>query len=386
MDKPLLIIDDEKRMTDSLRDLLTPEGYAVTTANTGREAIEELQRRDYPVVVTDLRMQGVTGLDVIRHIHESRPRTLVIVITGYASTESAIEAVHYHAFDYIRKPFEFDQLKGVIERAFQKIELDQLREDTAAMITHDIKVPLTSILGFASLIYKKESGEIHPRAREYTEMIRSSARKILALVDNYLTSARHESDTLHLHALPVHLEPLIDELVETYTAEAQRRGVKLEVSMKEAPRQAVIDEALIYRAVANLIYNAVKYADPEEPVQLRVTSLDAGESGLNRAALRFEVINRATDLEEEDLEGLFHRFKRAQKHSGVEGSGIGLYVVHAVARAHNGSAHASKIGNGRVAFSITVPLDLEPLIDSPGVASSISGEKKEETGAGTDES
>lgn len=366
MEKPLLIIDDEKRMTDSLRDLLTPEGYAVTTANTGQEAFDELERRDYPVVVTDLRMQGITGLDVIRHIHETRPRTLVIVITGYASTESAIEAVHYHAFDYIRKPFEFDQLKGVIERAFQKIELDQLREDTTAMITHDIKVPLTSILGFASLIYNKERGEFHPRAREYTELIRSSARKILALVDNYLTSARHESDTLHLHALPVHLEPLIDELLETYTAEAQRRGMKLEISMQDAPRQAVLDEALIYRAVANLIYNAVKYADPSETIQLRVDSLDAEASGLDRRALRFEVINRAPELKEDDLDALFHRFKRAEKHSGVEGSGIGLYVVHAVARAHNGEAHASRIGNDRVSFSITVPLDLEPLVDAPG--------------------
>lgn len=380
MEKPILIIDDEKRMTDSLRDLLTPEGYAVTTANTGQAALEELDRRDYPVVVTDLRMQGVTGLDIIRHIHDTRPRTLVIVITGYASTESAIEAVHYHAFDYIRKPFEFDQLKGVIERAFQKIELDQLREDTAAMITHDIKVPLTSILGFASLIYNRDKGEFHPRAVEYVEMIRSSARKILALVDNYLTSARHESDTLHLHALPVHLEPLIDELVETYTNEAARRGIELHVSKEQAPREAVLDEALIYRAVANLIYNAVKYADPAEPIRLRVYAVDAEESGLDRPAMRFEVINRAPQLKDDDLDGLFHRFKRAEKHSGVEGSGIGLYVVDAVARAHEGRAHAWKVAPDRVSFSITVPLDLRPLFEKGGAESAAGAAREGESG------
>lgn len=362
MDKPLLIIDDERRMTDSLRDLLTPLGYAVTTVNTGDEGIAELRRRAYPVVVTDLRMQGASGLDVVRFIHENRPRTLVIVITGYASTESAIEAVHYHAFDYIRKPFEFDQIKGVIERAYQKIELDQLREDTAAMITHDIKVPLTSILGFASLLYNKEQETFHPRAREFTEMIRSSARKILALVDNYLTSAKEDSDSLHVHALPTPVAPVVDELMETYRLEAQRRGLTLECDTGDAPEEAVFDEALVYRAVANLIYNAVKYGDPGGPIQIRVRREDAETSGLGRAAIRFEVVNLAPNLREESLEALFHRFKRAEKHAGIEGSGIGLYVVDAVARAHEGVARAERLPGDRVAFWIAIPLDLKPIM------------------------
>jgi signal transduction histidine kinase len=369
LDKSILIVDDEKRMTDSLRDLLSSIGYTVTTTNSGEEAIAELKRQRYPLVITDLRMQGAGGLDIMRHIDEHTPRTLVIVITGYASTESAIEAVHYHAFDYLRKPFEFEDLKRVIERAFQKIELDQLREDTAAMITHDIKVPLTSILGFASLIYNRDKEQFHPRAREYTEMIRSSARKILALVDNYLTSAKQENATLHLHALPTHLFPLIDELMETYMNEAERRGIRLEVYMEDAPPRAVLDEALIYRATANLIYNAVKYGDPAEPIRLKVSRVDAAASGLDRPALRIEVSNRAPHLKNEDLNALFHRFKRAQKDGGVEGSGIGLYVVDAVARAHEGIARAEHLDGGRVAFSITLPMNLEPIATLPAILS-----------------
>jgi signal transduction histidine kinase len=361
VEKPVLIVDDEKRMTESLRDLLTPLGYAITTANSGAEAIELLRERAFPVVITDLRMQGVGGLDVVRHISENRPKTLVIVITGYASTESAIEAVHYHVFDYIRKPFEFDQIKGVIERAFQKIELDQLREDTAAMITHDIKVPLTSILGFASLLYDKEKQAFHPRAREFTEMIRSSARKILALVDNYLTSARHESESLQLNAMPTHLSPMVEELVETYRSEAERRGMRIECTLDEAPEWVVLDESLIYRALANLLYNAIKYGDAGEPIMLRLRKLSAHETELGKDAVRFEVINLASDLREADLDALFHRFKRAHKHAGVEGSGIGLYVVYAVARAHQGMASAQYLDGSRVSFSITLPLDLESI-------------------------
>jgi signal transduction histidine kinase len=361
MDKPLLIVDDEKRMTESLRDLLTPLGYEVATANSGAEAIELVDQQAFPVVITDLRMQGVGGLDVVRHISENRPKTLVIVITGYASTESAIEAVHYHVFDYIRKPFEFDQIKSVIERAFQRIELEQLREDTAAMITHDIKVPLTSILGFASLMYDREKGTPHPRAREFTEMIRSSARKILALVDNYLTSARDESDSLHIHAVPTPLGPMMGELLEAYRGEAERRGMRIECDLEGAPAEVVLDETLIYRAVANLIYNAVKYGDAGEPIGVRVRELREGEGEIGGAAVRFEVVNLAPKLVGEKLDELFHRFKRAHKHAGVEGSGIGLYVVDAVARAHRGVARARHLDGGRVEFSIAIPLDLESI-------------------------
>ncbi|MCH8333794.1 response regulator, partial [Candidatus Sumerlaeota bacterium] len=180
IDRCVLIIDDEKRITDSLTDLLAAENFSVQAANSGADGIAILEQRSFPVVVTDLRMQGLDGLNVIRHIHEHQPKTLVIVITGYASTESAIEALHYQAFDYIQKPFDFSHLKASIDRAFHKLEVDQLREDTAAMITHDIKVPLTSVLGFASLMVDKKTGRVHPQAAQFAEKIRSNAQRILA--------------------------------------------------------------------------------------------------------------------------------------------------------------------------------------------------------------
>src|SRR4051794_4269030 len=96
--KSILIIDDEKRMTDSLRDLLVTLGYNVQASYGGQEAIDLIKRCHFHVVVTDLRMQDIDGLEVIRYLHAHCPRALIIVITGYASTESAIQAVHYHVF------------------------------------------------------------------------------------------------------------------------------------------------------------------------------------------------------------------------------------------------------------------------------------------------
>ena len=127
-DKSILIVDDERRMADSLGDLLREENYRVRTVYSGRSAVDVLRREQFHVVVTDLRMQEVGGLDLIRYIHDNFPETLVIVITGHASTDSAIEALRYQVFDYLRKPFEFDLFRMAIEKAFHKIEAERLRQ------------------------------------------------------------------------------------------------------------------------------------------------------------------------------------------------------------------------------------------------------------------
>jgi FixJ family two-component response regulator len=301
-DKTLLIVDDEKRMTDSLRDLFTSQGYGVDTANSGAEAIEAIRAKAYPVVVTDLRMQGIDGLNVIRFVHEHRPRTMVIVITGYASTESAIEALHYQAFDYLRKPFEFDQLKSVVDRAFHRIEVNQLREDTAAMITHDIKVPLTSILGFASMIYNKRKEEFHPRAIEFAETIRSNAQKILALVDNYLASCKIETDNLVMNPGKVSIPNMVQDLMEAISNEAARQGFEIKVELEAGLEEAWFDEPYVFRSVGNLLQNAVKYGDPSGPIVLSIGRISSGESPIEKPSLRLEVINRAPGMEQENLD------------------------------------------------------------------------------------
>ncbi len=356
-DKSILIVDDERRLADSARDLLKSDGFAAQSAYSGSEAIEKMREHAFPVVVTDLRMQGVDGLDLIRHLHQHHPKTLVIVVTGFASADSAIEALRYHAFDYIRKPFDFDHFKLAVQRAFDKLEMDQIREDTAAMITHDIKLPLTSIMGYASLLRNSETGEFHPHAAEYVETILSNGRKVLALIDNYLTSFRAETGNLVAHPVKTRIGEFVKSLLEIFGAEAKKRGFSIESSDAGAPDEMAMDEPLVFRAVGNLLQNAIKYGDPAQPIVMNLKGLLPAESPLATESLLIEVINGAFQLNSNELDGLFERFKRAAFSSGVEGSGIGLYVVNAVARAHGGVALARCLDRDRVAFSIILPLN-----------------------------
>ncbi len=122
----VLIVDDEKAMVLALRGLLAKEGYEVDTAGGGAEALERIERGRYHVVVTDLRMDGVDGMQVLEHARRTDPDVGVVMITAHGSEKAAVQAMKLGAADYLPKPFDNDEVRAVVRRA---VETARLRRD-----------------------------------------------------------------------------------------------------------------------------------------------------------------------------------------------------------------------------------------------------------------
>src|ERR687892_2078 len=121
----VLVVDDERSMRELLAITLRQAGYTVTLADGGEAAIEHLQREPFDLVVTDLRMQATDGMAVLRAATEHAPETVVVVVTAYASTETAVEAMKLGAYDYVTKPFKLDELKVTVANALERRRLQQ---------------------------------------------------------------------------------------------------------------------------------------------------------------------------------------------------------------------------------------------------------------------
>ena len=119
----LLIVDDEKVAVKNLEHVMKKEGYEVTATQSGANALAHLDRQQFDVVLTDLRMEKVDGLHILKKCRESWPDTEVILITGYATLESAVDAMKQGAFYYIAKPFRLDEVRKVVAEAMEKIRL-----------------------------------------------------------------------------------------------------------------------------------------------------------------------------------------------------------------------------------------------------------------------
>ena len=115
----ILIVDDERSMRDVLSIMLKKAGYAVTTANDGEEAIEQIGKDIFDLVITDLKMPKAGGLEVLKAVKEVSPETVVLMITAFASTETAVEAMKRGAYDYLTKPFQVDEVQLIIRNALE---------------------------------------------------------------------------------------------------------------------------------------------------------------------------------------------------------------------------------------------------------------------------
>jgi DNA-binding NtrC family response regulator len=154
-------------MCDSIKVLLSNIGYEVDTAEDGKMGIEKLKVDKFDLVITDLMMPELDGFAVMKHIKENCPGTLVIVITGYASVESAVRAIRSGAYDYILKPFDFEIIKISVERAWDKLKLEEELEKTrklaqvaerAISLNGEINNPLVVASGFAQLLQIRFEG------------------------------------------------------------------------------------------------------------------------------------------------------------------------------------------------------------------------------------
>ncbi|MDE3035549.1 MAG: sigma-54-dependent Fis family transcriptional regulator, partial [Nitrospirota bacterium] len=145
----ILIVDDEQSMRDVLSIMLKRAGYGVTVAADGEEAVAQLGKDIFDLVITDLHMPKVGGLEVLKAVKDSSPATVVLVITAFASTETAVEAMKRGAYDYLTKPFQVDEVQLIIRNALEKRRLS-----TENML---LKRELASQSSFAQIVGQSDA-------------------------------------------------------------------------------------------------------------------------------------------------------------------------------------------------------------------------------------
>ncbi|OGW54305.1 MAG: Fis family transcriptional regulator [Nitrospirae bacterium RBG_19FT_COMBO_55_12] len=144
----ILVVDDEKSMRDFLSIMLKKEGYEVVTAENGGDALKTVQGEIFDLVISDVKMPELDGIDVLKAVKEVSPETVVIMITAFATTETAVEAMKLGAYDYIIKPFKVDEIKLIIRKALEK---HSLRKENILL-----RREIESRVGFENFIGKSE--------------------------------------------------------------------------------------------------------------------------------------------------------------------------------------------------------------------------------------
>ena len=197
----VLVVDDEEAMRDSCRQVLERGGYEVLEAATAEEALETLRDRRQAgsppaVVLVDLKMPGMGGEVFLRRLREESPHTVPVVITGYATLESAVQSVKDGAQEYLAKPFTPEELRTVVDRSFGRhrlvrrlaaLERDKevMREKFAAMIGHQFRSPLAAVAEYLEVLLGGMAGPLTDEQRKILERMAVRVRHLGELIDDW---------------------------------------------------------------------------------------------------------------------------------------------------------------------------------------------------------
>ena len=358
----ILIIDDEEVVLDSCTQILEGGPYQVATAMDGTLGLELIQEFHPDVVFVDLKMPGIQGFEVLDRIHSFDPTIVAIVITGYATVNSAVEAIKKGAYDFLPKPFTPDEFRVITHRGIERRKLvmettalrrerETLREHFAAIVSHELKSPISAVQQNLFALEFELSDQLSDEQSSRIERMKSSIDDLMQLIHTWLRVISADADMSKLREdfQPTSIETVISKAIESVQTHATRKDIEIVSTIEGSLMSINGDEITLVEAVVNLLGNAIKYSRMES--QIFVTAEEKEDEIL------ITVADRGVGISEEDLPFIFGDFYVGDASpNGERGSGLGLGITKRIAEAHNGSLSVdSALGKGST-FVIHLPI------------------------------
>jgi len=360
-EKPIiLVIDDEEAMRDSCSLILIKDGFRAETAENGQIGLDKLRELKPALALIDLKMPGLSGFEVLERIKDIDPGIIPIVITGYATVESAVEAMKKGAYDFLPKPFTPDELRIIIRRALERrklaMEAETLRrekklmeENFITMVSHQLRSPLVAIQQYFEVILAGMAGQVEAAQKDMILRAMERSESLLHLINDWLDMARISRGQIVDKLKPLALEKLLDKQVEFMKPLAQEFRVKLELRPMKKTALVLADEQSLEQVFSNLVSNAIKYNKPEGSVIITLRE----ENG----TLVADVTDTGIGISREHLPLVFDQFYRVSRSEDqkITGTGLGLAIAKKIVEAHNGTIQVgSEPGQGST-FSVRLP-------------------------------
>lgn len=365
----ILVADDEEPILNVCESFLSRNGYDVSLAENGHEAIQSLIQNDYDLVLTDYNMPDINGMELVQRIRQSKPHIGVIMMTGYGTIELAVTAMKNGADDFVMKPFNFEQVSLTLERVkknkevseeVRKLrvinrkqeELEKIKNKFIDITSHEIKTPVTNIITFSEIIGDSLSQD----QQEFFDIINNSAKRLRRIAEDMHSSLFNSDLKSHLCIDSFKISELVAGLLCEFDNVADDRSLKLQSTFSDNVEEWKGDTFLLQRALREILRNAIKYTPDGGTIQIDCQIL--------KNDLNIKIIDTGIGISEDDQFRIFDTFYEAQDtqhHSTSEtafmgsGTGLGLCVAKSIIEAHNGkiSVH-SQIDKGST-FTVKLP-------------------------------
>jgi signal transduction histidine kinase len=401
----LLVIDDEQSVAITMGAILEMDGYDVAISTNGVDAMRKLRESEFDLVLTDLRLDDMDGLTIVSELRRVHPDTVTIILTGYASFESAIKALREGAYDYLIKPCDVEELRAVVARGIERRQLgtqlslrlaelqeanttihrmnaglqqrideatvelqermteleqlDTLKSRFLSMASHELKTPLTSISGLAQVLLRRMRQRLEqgrPSDEEWMdeqrgqvqrlELLNSQTARLGRLIDELLDVSRIESGKLDFHWAPVDLATLVNEVAERLQMTTTTHTIVVKMDGVVAP--LIGDRDHLEQVLDNLVTNAIKFSPDGGKIRIVLQETPDG--------VLVTVTDPGVGIPPSELDAIFGLFYQAEdpvsRRTG--GMGLGLYISKEIVTRHGGRIWAESARDGGSTFNVSL--------------------------------
>ena len=348
----LLVVDDEQENINLLSNILG-EDYSLYQALDANQALQLLRKNEIHMILTDQRMPGLTGVELLEMAREARPDCVRMLITAYPDVNNAIQAINRgHVHRYIAKPFDSVELKIAIQQELEHLdlvranrrlneemgrmvdelfranrelrELNQMKDQFLANCSHELKTPLVSGMGYVDLLLSGGMGHLDPRQEKGLKIAHRNLERLLGLIENLLALAKARFRPEELRITRFDLRPLLEECVESLRARARKKSLQVKTTLPRGRTLVEGDERKVHSVITNVLANAEKFSPEEARIDIRVR-------GPREGKIRVTVTDNGVGLQGEATDIQPFKTTSDLRYAGM---GIGLTLARQILQAH----------------------------------------------------
>lgn len=375
----ILVVEDDPGSLVTLTALLEAEDYLVEACGTAEEALKYIATSaPMDLVLTDLKLPDGSGLQIQWAVKKLNPDAALILTTGHASIETAIEAVNGGVFAYHVKPLDLDALLTSIRNAITQHELlvenrrllEKLREanlelleklqveqasqaktQVLATVTHELKTPLTSIIGYVDRVVldREAVGPLNEKQERYLGRVQSESQRLRRLIDDLVDISLIEASRLEFTLTDLEVGPEIEKVVTSYSGAIEDKQIHLLLHVPAGLPPVTADLLRFSQIANNLLSNACKYSPPGSTVT--ITAKEKGDF------IQIDFADTGIGISQADQASLFAKFFRSNNSpaGSEQGTGLGLFIAKNLVETQNGEIWVSSQEGQGSTFSFTLP-------------------------------
>jgi len=369
MKQKILLVDDEKDIREVLALPLADLGYHVFEAENGEDALRLFKEVRPPIVLTDIKMPGIDGIELLQKIKHENPETEVIMITGHGDMDLAIRSLKYEATDFIAKPINVDALEIALQRAREKIvtrqklkeytenletlvhEKTELQSHLASLglmigsISHGIKGLLTGLDGGIYILDSGFAKKNEVQIKEGWDVVKLTVERIRKMITDILFYAKERDLRIERHNVRNFLEKITKELKPKMNSQK----IKFVNAFDPELGEFEVDVTYVHSAILNIIENAIDACIRDQTKRSHKIILGARK---HEEKITIEIIDNGIGMDSETQDKIFTPFFSSK---GTKGTGLGLFIANAIIEQHGGEINVkSNIGQGTL-FHIIIP-------------------------------